>query len=230
MPDCHEIYAAQAIQYDRLVSCEDHQGNILPAVQSLAALDVADVVEPGAGTGRLTGLLAPLVRSIHAFDLSPHMLSVAQSRLSRSGLRNWQLAAADHRRLPLPDACADLVISGWSVCYLAVDYPENWQVELKRGLAEMRRVLRPGGTILLLETLGTGFETPHPPESLREYFAFLEAQDLKSSWIRTDYRFASLDEAEDLARFFFGGDLARQVVEQNWIVLPECTGLWRLTV
>ncbi|MBN1933546.1 MAG: class I SAM-dependent methyltransferase [Anaerolineae bacterium] len=230
MPDCHKIYAARAIRYDRLVSCEDYQGNISRAVQSLAALDGANVIEPGAGTGRLTGLLAPWVRSICAFDLSPHMLGVAQNKLSQSGLRNWQLAVADHRHLPLPNACADLVVSGWSVCYLAVDYPQSWPDELERGLAEMRRVLRPGGSILLLETLGTGFETPHAPEPLREYFVFLEARGFESTWIRTDYRFASLDEAEALARFFFGDQLAQQVVEQNWIVLPECTGLWRLTV
>ncbi len=229
MPDCHEIYAAQAARYDRLVSCEDYQGNILPAVRSLAALDGADVVEPGAGTGRLTGLLAPWVRGIRAFDLSPHMLGIARCKLAQTGLRNWQVAVADHRHLPVPAASTDLVVAGWSVCYLAVDYPQTWRRELERGLAEMRRVLRPGGSILLLETLGTGFETPHAPEPLRAYFAFLEAWGFESTWIRTDYRFTSLDEAEALARFFFGDALARQVVENGWVVLPECTGLWRLT-
>jgi hypothetical protein len=44
--------------------------------------------------------------------------------------------------------------------------------------------------------------------------------------MRTDYRFASLAEAEELARFFFGEELAKKVVEQGWQVLPECTGIW----
>jgi hypothetical protein len=50
----------------------------------------------------------------------------------------------------------------------------------------------------------------------------------KSTWIRTDYRFASLDEAEALTRFFFGDELAARVVANEWVILPECTGIWWL--
>jgi len=44
--------------------------------------------------------------------------------------------------------------------------------------------------------------------------------------LSTDYQFASLAEAEALTRFFFGEELAAQVVENAWVVLPECTGIW----
>jgi hypothetical protein len=44
--------------------------------------------------------------------------------------------------------------------------------------------------------------------------------------IRTDYQFDSMHEAESLVRFFFGDDMAAQVTENRWIVLPECTGIW----
>lgn len=54
----------------------------------------------------------------------------------------------------------------------------------------------------------------------------LAAQRFGATWIRTDYRFESLDEAERLTRFFFGGALADEVVRRKWITLPECTGLW----
>ena len=125
---------------------------------------------------------------------------------------------------------ADLVLSGWSVCYLAIHSPEGWQEALRRAMSEMRRVLRPGGTIVLLETLGTGYERPHRLESLSDYYAFLEAEGFGSTWIRTDYRFESLAEAEELTRFFFGDELATQVVEREWVILPECTGIWWLHV
>ncbi|MCC7207638.1 MAG: class I SAM-dependent methyltransferase, partial [Anaerolineae bacterium] len=49
-----------------------------------------------------------------------------------------------------------------------------------------------------------------------------------STWVRTDYRFASLAEAERLTRFFFGDALADEVVRRKWVTLPECTGLWWL--
>ena len=61
--DLKEIYASRAPEYERLVSREDFAGNILKAVQEIRVLAGLDVVELGAGTGRLTCLLAPFVRS-----------------------------------------------------------------------------------------------------------------------------------------------------------------------
>jgi hypothetical protein len=112
------------------------------------------------------------------------------------------------------------------MCYLVVGGEGAWREQVGRALAEIKRVLRPGGTAIILETLGTGHETPHPPDALVAYYAFLEEEGFVSTWVRTDYRFASLAEAEALIRFFFGHDLAAQAVRENWVVLPECTGLW----
>ena len=72
------------------------------------------MVELGAGTGRLTRLLAPYVKSIKAFDASAHMLETAAESLREMGLTNWSTEVADHRQIPVEDASADLVISGWS--------------------------------------------------------------------------------------------------------------------
>jgi ubiquinone/menaquinone biosynthesis C-methylase UbiE len=88
-PDHPEICRSQAEQYEALVSREDYQGNILRAIQQILPLAGLSVVELGAGTGRLTCLLAPLVQSIQAFDISPHMLDVANAKLGVSGLHNW---------------------------------------------------------------------------------------------------------------------------------------------
>jgi ubiquinone/menaquinone biosynthesis C-methylase UbiE len=226
MPELDDIYAGQADQYDLLVAREDYQGNILKALLAIRPLDGIDVVELGAGTGRLTTMLAPLARSIQAFDASQHMLDLAIAKLERSGLRNWRAQVADHRQLPIPHAIADLAISGWSICYTVVWHTESWRAELGKALAEMRRALRPGGTAIIIETLGTGYETPHPPEELAEYFAYLERDGFQSTSIRTDYRFESLEEAESLTRFFFGDTLADRVASEQMTVLPECTGVW----
>lgn len=225
MTDYDFIYRHRADDYERLVAREDYEGNLLRAIEALISLDELDVVETGAGTGRLTALLAPRVRSITAFDLSRHMLAVAEAKLTRSGLTNWRVDEADHRHLPVADASADLVISGWSICYLALSGP-GWQDELTRGLVEFQRVLKPGGKIIIIETLGTGYEFPERYEVLTPYFEFLESHGFQSTFIRTDYHFRDLDEAKELSAFFFGDELAQQVVEKNWVILPECTGLW----
>jgi ubiquinone/menaquinone biosynthesis C-methylase UbiE len=241
MPTYQEIYAQHADRYDQLVSREDYEGHILPALQAIRPLKGLDVIELGAGTGRLSCLLAPLVKRLHMLDASLHMLDFAAQKLARAaqarrGLHNWQVQVADNRCLPVEDQVADLAISGWSLGYLVGEYPGSWRKELGKALREMARVLRPGGTIVILETLGTGHETPHPPnESLAAYYVFLEERGFSSTWIRTDYRFESLAEAEALTHFFFGDELARTLAQQcaavgvdEEVILPECTGIWWL--
>jgi ubiquinone/menaquinone biosynthesis C-methylase UbiE len=193
-------------------------------------VDGLDVIDLGAGTGRLAVLLAPRVRSMRAFDASEEMLRVCRERLAASGLTNWQVEVADHRSLPVEDHSADLVVSGWSVAYLYVWNPETWRVELEKWLSEMKRVLRPGGFIILYESLGTGHESPMPLEHLKEYYPWLAEVGFQNKWIRTDYRFESMEEAEELSRFFFGDELAEKVRQNNWVILPECTGVWWLKV
>jgi len=228
MPTEREVYAAHAGQYERLVQREDCQGNLLPAIARVVRLDGLEVVELGAGTGRLTRLFAPRVRSIRAFDASAHMLAAAGKSLCALGVSNWMTGVADHRRLPVADASADLVISGWSFSYLAVWGGADWESALQEGLGEVQRMLRPGGMFLLIESMGTGVEDPCPPEHLEEYYGWLAEAGFESDWVRTDYRFESLEEAAELSAFFFGEELGAQVLKKQWVVLPECTGLyWR---
>jgi len=72
--------------------------------------------------------------------------------------------------------------------------------------------------------------TPQPPENLVDYFSVLEQQGFSSSWVRTDYRFESLEEAERVVSFFFGEAMLDEVVHDGSITLPECTGIWQLKI
>jgi hypothetical protein len=74
--------------------------------------------------------------------------------------------------------------------------------------------------------MGTGHESPQPPEHLDGYYAWLTEAGFKSSWLRTDYQFASMEEAEELSTFFFGDEMGKKVVQEKWQILPECTGVW----
>jgi ubiquinone/menaquinone biosynthesis C-methylase UbiE len=226
MPDNKTVYAHHGNEYEALIAREDYQGNIARAIDEIIRGDGLDVLDLGAGTGRLTLLLAPRVRSMWAFDASAEMLRVCREKLRASGLSNWQVQVADHRQLPIQDHSADLVVSGWSVNYLAVWDPEHADQELDKWQAEMRRVLRNGGTIILFETLGTGSETPIRVKAVEPTYNWLDANGFQKKWIRTDYQFESLDEAEYLTQFFFGDELGDKVRQNNWVILPECTGVW----
>ena len=225
-----QIYQTDGDRYDALIAREDHQGNILRAIDEILNVDGLDILDLGAGTGRLSLLLAPRARSLRAFDISAEMLRVCRERLVATGLSNWQVQVADHRQLPVEDHSADLVVSGWSVSYLAVWNPNQGQAELDRWLAEMKRVLRRDGTIILFESLGTGNEEPVRLEHVEPVYQWLEANGFDSQWIRTDYRFESLEEAIELSRFFFGDELGDKVEQNRWVVLPECTGVWWITI
>ncbi len=226
MPDSKTVYAKHGDEYEALIAREDYQGNIPRTIDEVIDVDGLDVLDLGAGTGRLTLMLAPRVKSIRAFDASAEMLRVCREKLLASGLSNWQMDVADHRHLPVPDHSADLVTSGWSVSYLAVWNPEHADQELDQWLAEMLRVLRKNGMILLLESLGTGNEKPIRLEHIEPVYRWLDANGFQNRWIRTDYQFESLEEAEYLSRFFFGDKLGDKVRQNNWVILPECTGVW----
>jgi ubiquinone/menaquinone biosynthesis C-methylase UbiE len=227
MTDHQEIYREQATQYELLVSREDYQGNIHRALNQILPFEGLTVADFGAGTGRLACLVAPVVKRVYAFDRSPHMLSVAKEKLQQSGLKNWQAAVCDHRWMPLETGTVDVAMSGWSVWYVVLENPGSWQAELAKALGEMLRVVRPGGTVVLLESLGTGHEQPGPPAELLPYFAYLEAQGFRKDWIRTDYRFTNRAEAETSARFFFGDEMVAKIMDnEHGVILPECTGIW----
>ncbi len=226
MPTQEEIYAKYAVEYEALVSHEDYQGHILKAVAEIISLDGLDVLDLGAGTGRLARLLAPYVRSVLALDLSPHMLGVAREGLRRLAQCRWLAAACDHRFLPLAPASADLIVSGWSVSYLTVWNPASWRAEADAWLEEARRVLLKGGSIILFESLGTGNESPQRLPHLENFYAWLDREGFQNKWIRTDYRFESPEVASEVAGFFFGDDLKERIRREQITILPECTGVW----
>ncbi len=228
MPTEKEVYTAHADQYERLIRREDYQGNILREIEECVTLKGLDIADIGAGSGRVSRLVAPQVKFVHAFDISAHMLVEAGRTLEALGLTNWKTTVADHRNIPLDDASVDLVLSGWSFCYLAVWGGEHWRTALEDGLAEIDRILKPGGMAILLETQGTGVEEPTPPPHLSGYFDFLVEAGFGSRAFRTDYRFASIAEAVELSGFFFGEEMQKKVIANQWQILPESTGIfWR---
>jgi ubiquinone/menaquinone biosynthesis C-methylase UbiE len=222
------IYMNHADRYDLMIQREDYESNLPRTLSTICSLDNLEAIDLGAGTGRLSRLLAPHVTRLTTCDIAHHMLGEARRTLGAHAHVN--LAVGNNLRLPLRSGSADLTIEGWAFGHLNFWY-EDWQAAIDMALAEMLRTLKPGGTAIIIETLGTGFTEPTPPAmELARFYTYLEQErGFTQQWIRTDYRFESLDEAIALSQFFFGDELAEQVKQHKWIILPECTGLWYKT-
>jgi len=136
--------------------------------RTIARADIrsgAVVLDVGAGTGDLS--FAAVARGAHvvAIDLSAGMLAVLLSRARRANgdeRSRIQPLVGNAESLPVPDACVDRIVSGFTVRNVG---------DLGRAFAEFRRVLRPGGRAVVLEL-------SHPPGRVFArlyalYFSFL---------------------------------------------------------
>ncbi|SDW59273.1 class I SAM-dependent methyltransferase [Paenibacillus sp. CF384] len=228
MPDHDQIYQSEAERYDKLVSFEDVNHNLLHTIKRIVpALTESAVLDIGAGTGRLTTMLAPIAASITATDASGAMLEVASSKLSSLGLSNWKTAVARHDELPLGNSSVDLVTAGWTICYATSCNVEGWRSNLSVIMDEIRRVMKPGGTCIIFENFGTGSSVPNPPDFLTAYYAALENEyGFEHEAIRTDYHFETVEDAVSITNFFFGDWLSTQVQASNSPVVEEWAGVW----
>jgi len=111
-------------------------------VQLVPAAGIDRLLDIGTGTGRVLELLGPRVREGVGVDASPAMLALARARLTRAGLGHCAVRLADMYRLPLPAAGFDL-----AVLQMVLHYAED----PGRVLAEAARVLRPGGTLIVVD-------------------------------------------------------------------------------
>lgn len=221
------IYQTQATAYHRFITAEDVDHNLLPALERIAEVRGARMLDLGTGTGRLPLLLNGLAAQIVGLDLHWHMLREHQHQ-KHSANGNWNLTTGDMRALPFPTASFDVITAGWAIGHFTGWYPETWQPEIRRVLDEMHRVVKPDGALIILETLSTGSLTPTPPSpGLAAYYAWLENEwGFTRQEIQTDYQFASVEEAIALTEFFFGPNLSLAIRKNNWDRLPEWTGVW----
>jgi ubiquinone/menaquinone biosynthesis C-methylase UbiE len=99
------------------------------------------VLEVGAGTGASFPYYPPAAQVV-ATEPDQYMLEHAQKHLAELGAGNIELRQASVEELPFEDSSFDTVVS--TLVFCSVDDPV-------RGMAEVRRVLKPGGTFRFVE-------------------------------------------------------------------------------
>ncbi|WEX11216.1 methyltransferase domain-containing protein [Chelativorans sp. AA-79] len=107
----------------------------------------ARVLDLGCGGGHVAFNVAPHVREVVAYDLSPEMLEIVARAARDRGLSNVATQQGIAEGLPFEDASFDVVASRFSA--------HHWR-DLDAGLREATRVLKPGSIAVIVDTVTTG--------------------------------------------------------------------------
>ncbi|MCC3358584.1 class I SAM-dependent methyltransferase [Bacillus sp. REN16] len=189
--DVKKQFGRSAASY---VTSEGHRkGGDLQTLVALAdangtelALDIAT------GGGHTANALAPLVRKVTAFDLTPEMLAAAEKFIKANGHENVDFIEGDAEKLPFPDGTFDIVS-----CRIAPHHFPN----IKSFAHEVSRVLKSGGQFLLDDNVAPENdefdEFYNTVEKKRDYSHFRAWK--KSEWLQMleNERF----EIQELYRF-----------------------------
>jgi SAM-dependent methyltransferase len=179
--------------YSRWASTYDGGPNALiyaeqPIVRALIdALPPGRALDAACGTGRHTKYLAERGHQVIGVDVTTAMLAKARAEIPAVDFRVGDLLA-----LPLETASMDL-----AVCALALTHFEH----LDLPIAELARVLRPGGRLILSDL--------HPLHSLLGMTAFFVAEDGSAAYVRS---YAHTHSAY-LAAFRSAGVVVEQCIE-----------------
>jgi SAM-dependent methyltransferase len=142
------------------------------------------VLDLACGTGRVAVPLAGRGFDVAGLDISRRALEVARERGPELDLRRGDL-----RELPWADGSFDAVINLWTAFAY---YPT--QEEDERALAEIARVLRPGGVFLIDTVNAAALHHSFRPEAWRElddgsFFLERRTADLTTGRVRADWVF-----------------------------------------
>jgi ubiquinone/menaquinone biosynthesis C-methylase UbiE len=131
-----------------LTSAVHAQGLDLQALAALARnRPEARVLDLGCGGGHVSFNVAPHVREVVAYDLSPEMLDVVARAAEERGLGNVTTKQGVAESLPFEDASFDIVLSRFSA--------HHWR-DFEAGLREAARVLKPGGLAGFVDSVSPG--------------------------------------------------------------------------
>lgn len=112
--------------------------------QALAERRPARLIDIGTGGGHVAYAAAPHCAEVIATDLSPRMLDAVEAESARRGMANIVTCVSAAETLPFADGHADAISSRFSA--------HHWN-SLARGLAQARRVCRPGGLALFADVV-----------------------------------------------------------------------------
>jgi ubiquinone/menaquinone biosynthesis C-methylase UbiE len=109
-------------------------------------------LEAACGPGVISRALAPRVAAVHGVDITAAMVELARAQASAAGLENLTFEAGDATATGLESASFDGAVTRFSVHHLPVP---------ARLFDELARLIRPGGTLVVVDHLAEGGLEPY---------------------------------------------------------------------
>lgn len=196
--------------YERENQAVDADGALWAALAEVVDWNGADVVDIGCGDGFHLARFAALAR--HVVGVEPHPPLVTRARQRVRDLPQVRVLAGGAGRLPLADSSVDLVHA--RIAYFLGPGCEP-------GLAEARRVLRPGGSMVIIDLDGThgcygewlcAAAPRYQPAAVEAFFA---AQGFECHRVDTVWRFRHRGDLEDVLRIEFTPEVAARAIAQT---------------
>ncbi|WP_029585533.1 class I SAM-dependent methyltransferase [Bradyrhizobium sp. URHD0069] len=125
----------------RLCDLSMRNKQLVPFRERVIGAAEGRVLEIGVGSGMNLPFYRPPVREVLALEPAPRLLNMARSASHVTGLPVSFLEASAEA-IPLDKSSVDTVVTTWTLCSIP---------QAATALAEMRRVLRPGGKLLFVE-------------------------------------------------------------------------------
>ncbi len=177
----------------------DRAGVIDTTIDALHPLAGADLLDVGCGTGFHLPRLA--ARGARVVGVEPHLPLVARARARLTGAgpgpASAVVVAGDAEALPLADDSVDVVHARWAYFFGAGCEP---------GLAEVARVLRPGGTAFVVDndvtrsTFGGWFRRSYPAYDLVAVQRFWDRQGFTTERLTIAWTFERREDLEAVVR------------------------------
>lgn len=123
----------------------DHEGTLWRALQETAGLSGRTVLDLGCGSGFWLTRYAGAAGSVIGVEPDPGLLELARQRVQREEMANIEVLHGSAEHLPLEDASVDVVHARFAYFFPT---PSN---DCLSGLIEALRVLKPGGTLVVID-------------------------------------------------------------------------------
>lgn len=209
------FYMENAETYEELSQREDYKNDIPKALSKSVDLRGKVVLELGAGTGRFALEVAKKAKLVYAMDVAKPMLTILRGKLKRKGIKNVKVLCASYSKIPLPKESVDVIFSVWSF----PAHSKNWDKDLREG----KRVLRPGGSMVLIDNSRGGeyvnikkkLPTPFFLDFNYDLHGWMRSHSFKKSTVITLMDFGTKKNVEKLCGPFFGYDLATYLLARD---------------